>query len=99
MASLINSSSPSISSSFFSWGPSYDESIRAAEKSLLESIEWGDASFSTLDVPITFGDEAHTIHTIVASHPPYDEHADIDTYPIVLWHGYAQVPSKTHFNN
>lgn len=81
--------------SFFSWGPTYDESIRNAEKDLLESIVWDEASFTTVDVPITVADEAHHIHTIIASHPDserakQEEKHNVSTYPIVLWHGYAQ---------
>jgi hypothetical protein len=78
------------STSFFSWGPTYDVMIRQAEKELLESIEWGDSSYTTIDVPIKVGDESHHIHTIVASHPTPDQKLDGATFPIVLWHGFAQ---------
>jgi cardiolipin-specific phospholipase len=79
-----------MTSSIFSWGPSYNEVIRDAEKNLLDSIPWGDAEYSMLDVPITLGDEAHHIHTIVASHPASEASIDIEPCPIVLWHGFGQ---------
>eukprot|EP00615_Pteridomonas_danica_P011179 CAMPEP_0114358630 /NCGR_PEP_ID=MMETSP0101-20121206/22435_1 /TAXON_ID=38822 ORGANISM="Pteridomonas danica, Strain PT" /NCGR_SAMPLE_ID=MMETSP0101 /ASSEMBLY_ACC=CAM_ASM_000211 /LENGTH=175 /DNA_ID=CAMNT_0001501817 /DNA_START=7 /DNA_END=530 /DNA_ORIENTATION=+ len=83
-----------MASSFFSTPTStYFETLYAAERSLLDSIPWGDSTYTLVDVPISFGGDSNNhIHTIVATHPNEETESEIKepTYPIVLWHGFAQ---------